>query len=94
MTRILLLALLLSGCSTVGNVQPPKEVTVVVEKRVALDPWVTEPLPRPAPADDTIRALIDSHDARGRVIDEANCRALLIRRIESGEKVKPSDCGR
>lgn len=88
-------ALALTACG--GNralckVQPPKEVTVVVEKTIDLPAWATAKLPRPKPESGRIEALIDSHDARGRIIDYADCRSRLIEKAQRGEKIGKDTC--
>lgn len=85
----------LAGCSTerqLSKVQPPREVTVVVERTVELPAWATAPLDRPQPETPRVGAVITSHDARGRVIDYANCRSRLIERIGRGEKIERDTC--
>ena len=98
MTRILALAALcaLTACTTtqgqLSRVQPPQVVTKVVEVYRPLPTWATDPLPRPAPANGTVRAVVDSHGARGDVIDLANCHRRLLRKVQQGEAVQAQDC--
>ena len=90
---ILLLVLPLAGCPA-KNTRPeiPEAVKVVVEKPAKLPSWATEPLPKPEPADGTVGARVTSHQARGDVIDLANCHRRLLRRIEKGEMVEVGEC--
>lgn len=79
-----------TGCQTRPNV--PEQVTVVVEKFRPLPAWAKEPLPKPQPADGTVRERIRSEHARGVVIDLANCHRRLLARLDSGEAVDPKEC--
>lgn len=84
------LASLLSACQTMPVL--PETVTKIVEVERPFPSWATEPLPKPEPADGSVGARVESHDARGQVIDFANCQRKLLRKIEKGEAVQPSDC--
>lgn len=87
----ILAALGLTGCATrAPNV--PKQVTVVVEKFKPLPAWATDPLAKPEPADGTVGARLHSHEARGAVIDVANCHRLLLKKLDAGEAVDPKEC--
>lgn len=86
------LLVILTGCA---NAPPkiPQTVTVVVEKYKPLPAWATAPLSKPAPVDGTVGARAQSHDARGVVIDFANCRSQLLIRLDRGEAVTGEECG-
>lgn len=88
-----LLAPLLTAASC-GNTRPrlPEVVEVVVEKPKPIPSWATDELPKPKPADGTVGQRIKSEDARGHVIDLANCHRLLLRRLDKGEQVDPKEC--
>jgi hypothetical protein len=92
----LLLAVTLLPTLGFGSCQPrpnvPKQVTVVVEKRVPIPAWATDPLVKPQPTDGTVGARNRSHDARGAVIDVANCHRLLLKKLDAGETVDPKEC--
>jgi hypothetical protein len=81
----------LSGC---GQVRPsvPQQVTVVVEKFKPLPAWAKRRLPKPVAASGTVRAHLENEDARGGVIDVANCRAALLERLDAGEQVDEKEC--
>lgn len=91
-----LIALALAGCQTtegaLRDVQPLTVVTKVVEKRVDLPAWATEPLPNTAPADKSVEAVVKANNARAETIDYANCRSRLIQRVQAGEKVDAKEC--
>jgi len=74
------------------DVQPPKTVTVVVERTVRLPAWATEQIPNPAPRDGKVRSITESNDARGAKLDYVNCRSRLIERLQSGEVVDRKAC--
>jgi hypothetical protein len=80
----------LSGCATTPNV--PKQVVVTVEKFKPLPAWATDPLAKPEPVDGTVGARMRSHEARGAVIDVANCHRLLLKKLDAGESVDPKEC--
>ena len=89
---IALLCLLLTACP--GEVRPnlPETVTLIAEKDRDFPSWSTEPLPEPAPANDTLGELARSHDARGGVNTLANCHRALMRQLQRGEDVDPKSC--
>jgi hypothetical protein len=90
LTVLLLPALGFTGCQPRPNV--PQQVTVVVEKFKPLPAWATDPLAKPEPADGTVGARLRSHEARGAVIDVANCHRLLLKKLDAGETVDPQEC--
>jgi hypothetical protein len=93
---VLLLAIALVPALGFGSCQPrpdvPKQVTIVVEKRVPTPAWATDELPKPQPVDGTVGARNRSHDARGAVIDIANCHRRLLKKLDAGELVNPMEC--
>lgn len=91
-TLTLALCLLLSACATVPNI--PEQITVVVEKFKPLPAWATDELPKPVAADGTVGARVRSEDARGHVIDLANCHRRLLRRLDAGQAVDRRECAR
>lgn len=95
LTLALLAAVLLTGwgsCERRPNV--PKQVTVVVETFKPLPAWATEALPKPVATDGTVGARVRSEDARGHVIDLANCHRRLLRRLDAGQAVDRRECDR
>jgi hypothetical protein len=84
-------ALGFTSCQSRPNT--PDQVTVVVEKFKPLPAWATDPLVKPEPADDTVGARLRSHEARGGVIDIANCDRLLLKKLDAGDPVDPKACG-
>lgn len=93
-TRLLLLAttLALAACAhTAPNL--PEQVTVVVERYKPLPAWATAPLAKPEPTDGTVGARTRSHEARGGVIDVANCDRRLLALLDAGQAVDPKECG-
>lgn len=80
----------LTGCATAPNV--PKQVTVIVEKRVPLPAWATDPLTKPEPVDGSIGARVRSHEERGITIDIANCHRRLLKKLDAGDAVDPKEC--
>lgn len=96
--RMLIVPLLvLVGCSTqreLARVQPPQVVTKVIEVRVKLPTWATQEVPKATPATGKVGDLRESHSARGEALDYVNCRSLLLRKIEAGEKVSIKDCAK
>jgi len=87
-----LVTLLLGGCATTPHV--PRTVTVVVEKFKPLPKWATEPLPKPMPADGKVSSHLSDEDARGAVIDYANCRSKLLEAMDAGGSVDAKECQR
>jgi hypothetical protein len=87
-----LLLLALTSCETMPKV--PKTVTVVVEKFKPLPKWATEQLPKPMPADGKVSSHLSDEDARGAVIDYANCRSKLIEAMDAGGSVDAKECQR
>lgn len=79
-----------------GNTRPqlPEVVEVVVEKPKPIPTWATDELPKPVAADGTVGARVVSEDARGHVIDLANCHRRLLRKLDKGEQVDPKECKR
>jgi hypothetical protein len=77
------------------NARPtaPEQVAVVVERYKPLPAWATDPLVKPEPVDDTVGARLRSHEARGGVIDVANCDRLLLKQLDAGAAVDPKACG-
>ena len=86
----LTLVLLLTGCASAPTI--PKVNTVVVETYKPLPAWATDPLAKPAPGSDAVGDHLQSEDARGAVIDYANCTRALLKRLDAGQPVTPSDC--
>lgn len=82
--------LCLSGCKTVPNV--PATVTVVVERYKPLPAWAIEPLEKPMPANSQVQSHLITGNARGEIIDFANCRSLLLIKLDKGEPVDRKDC--
>lgn len=81
----------LSGCAS-QQPKVPERVTVVVERYKPLPVWATDPLPKPMPANGTVGARARSHDARGGVIDVANCHRHLLQKLDRGEPVDEKEC--
>lgn len=100
MTRLLLTLVVLTSMVACSRNDPllraeaPRVVTKVVERTRPYPLWATEELPKPMPADGTVRARGESHDARGAVIDLANCHRRLMRLENAGETVDPKECER
>jgi hypothetical protein len=96
LSTALLLAIALLPALGFGSCQPrpnvPKQVIVTVEKFKPIPTWATDPLVKPEPADGTVGARNRSHDARGAVIDVANCHRLLLKKLDAGEAVDPKEC--
>lgn len=90
---LVLLVLGLAGCGREARPNVPKQVTVVVERFKPLPAWATTPLAKPEPVDGTVGARARSHEARGGVIDVANCDRRLLARLDAGEAVDPRECG-
>ncbi len=95
--KFLLVFALLCACmvlSACGPTKPnlPTTVTKIVEVDRDFPAWATEPLPEPAPANDTLGALNKSHEARGGVNTLANCHRKLMRQLEKGQAVDPKSC--
>lgn len=95
--RILMLLVLavpalgFTTCDRRPNV--PEQVTVVVERYKPLPAWATEPLPTWTTGpliEDSLR----SDAARGVIVDLANCHRRLLARLDRGEAVDKSECGR
>jgi hypothetical protein len=84
-------ALGFTSCQSRPNT--PAQVTVVVEKFKPLPAWATDPLLKPEPADDTVGARLRSNEARGGVIDIANCHRRLLQKLDRGEPVDKRECG-
>lgn len=84
--------LAVAGCT---NARPatPEQVTVTVERYKPLPAWATDPLVKPEPVDDTVGARLRSHEARGGVIDVANCDRRLLKLLDQGAPVDPKACG-
>lgn len=94
---ILIVSLALMACRTpaervLAEVQPPVVVTKVVEKRIPLPAWATEPLPNQPPADGTVEALKNANNRRADLVDYANCRSRLLIQLDKGEKVSGKEC--
>ena len=81
---------LMGGCASTPTI--PETVTVTVEKYKPLPAWATETLPLPMPGNGTVGEYLKSNDARGGVIDYANCRSSLLVRLDKGEAVSKEDC--
>lgn len=95
LTVLLLAALPLFGfTSCERRPEVPREVKVVVEKMTPPPSWATDPLAKPEPADGTVGARTRSHEARGAVIDVANCHRRLLARLGRGEHVDPKECNK
>lgn len=90
-TMVLVPLLTAASCGTTRP-QLPETVEIVVEKYRDLPTWATDPLPKPMPADGTVGARVMSEDARGHVIDLANCHRELLRKLDKGEQVDPKEC--
>lgn len=90
MRAAIAIILLIGGCASAPTV--PKTVTVVVEKFRPLPKWATEPLVKPVPANLTTGAVVESHNARGAVIDLANCHRRLLAELDKGEPVDDNGC--
>ncbi len=94
--RTLILVLMLvpllgfTACQRRPNV--PEQVTVVVERYKPLPAWSTDPLPKPQPVDGTVEARVRSDNARGEVIDLANCHRRLLAKLDRGESVDRKAC--
>lgn len=96
MRLLILIALLpalgFTACERRPNV--PEQVTVVVERYKRLPAWATDPLPVPVRADDTVESYVRSDNARGTVIDIANCHRHLLAKLDLGEAVDKRECDR
>ena len=88
-----LLTPLLTAASC-GNTRPqlPEVVEVTVEVYRDLPDWATAELPKPQAKDGTVGAYLTSEDARGAVIDLANCHRRLLRKLDSDEAVDKREC--
>ena len=95
--RLCLLPLLLAATGfTSCQRRPtiPEQVPVVVERFRPLPSWATEPLDKPQPADGTVGERARSEQARGVVIDLANCHRRLLARLDKGEAIDARECSR
>lgn len=81
----------LGGCATAPKV--PQQVIVTVERYKPLPAWATDPLPKPMPFDATVGARLHTNEARGGVIDIANCDRQLLKLLDAGTPVDPKVCG-
>lgn len=88
-----LLTPLLTAASC-GNSRPqlPDVVEVIVEVPAKIPSWATEELPKPQAKDGRVGSILTSEDARGAVIDLANCHRRLLRKLDSDEAVDPKEC--
>lgn len=86
----LLLLFCMTGCTTVPTV--PEKVTVIVERYKPLPAWATERLHKPVRADGRIESVLGNENARGEVIDFANCRSMLLAKLDKGEAADRKDC--
>lgn len=86
----LLLFFCLTGCATVPKV--PETVTVVVERYKPLPDWATAPLEKPMPKNGQVQSHLASGNARGEIIDYANCRSMLLIKLDKGQTVDRADC--
>jgi hypothetical protein len=86
----------LAGCASTEKslryVQPPTVVTKVVETRVKLPSWATEPVPNKPPVDKSVESIVKANNARADTLDYVNCRSRLIARVQAGEKVDHLEC--
>ena len=89
---LLILTVLLCACHMETKPQIPETVTVVVTKYKPLPTWATDPLPLPQPKDDTVESHLKSENARGEIINLANCERLLLKKLDKGEKINKHDC--
>jgi hypothetical protein len=91
---LMLIVALAAGCASSPTKLPtlPATVEKVVEVPKPLPPWATRPLPVPAPANGSVEARIKSNDARGKVIELANCHRALAEKISRGESADPATC--
>ena len=87
---ILLLLFCMTGCTTVPKV--PEAVTVVVERYKPLPFWATEELAKPTRENSQVQSYLKSENARGEIIDYANCRSRLLIKLDKGEAVNKKDC--
>ena len=85
-----IMSALMGGCASAPTI--PATVTVTVEKYKPLPTWATETLPKPMPANDTVGERLKSNDARGGVIDYANCLRELLVRLDKGEAAGKEEC--
>lgn len=87
-----LLVVPLMGASCQPRPNVPEQVDVIVEKYRDLPTWATEPLVKPAPIDGTVEARIRSEEARGVIVDLANCHRRLLTKLDNGEAVDEKEC--
>lgn len=86
-----LLFFCMTGCATVAP-KVPEAVTVIVERYKPLPNWATEQLPKPMPENGQVQSHLKSENARGEIIDYANCRSVLLVKLDKGEAVNKKDC--
>lgn len=86
----LLLLFCTTGCTSVPTV--PEKVTVIVERYKPLPAWATEQLQKPVRADGRLESVLGNENARGEVIDFANCRSRLLIKLDKGDTVDKKDC--
>lgn len=89
---LLVLAAALAGCAGPVKQAPPEIATVVLKERAPAPSWATDPLVKPMPENGTVGARLKDEDARGQVIDLANCHRKLQRMLDKGEPVDPKEC--
>lgn len=80
----------LTGCQTLP--QPPKVVTKVVTEYRAIPAWATAEVPNEPPASQSVKAITESNNRRGELIDAVNCRLRLLAKLGKGEDVSPREC--
>ena len=95
MRHLIVIALLVpapgfTACERRPNV--PATVTVVVERYKPLPAWATAPLPKPQAADGTVLQHLRNEEARGGVIDVANCHRRLLVKLDQGAAVDKREC--
>ncbi|GAB3755170.1 hypothetical protein [Lysobacter olei] len=85
----------LAACQTTPKLpQVPEQVTVVVERYKPLPSWATEQLVKPLAASGKVGDRLENEEARGGVIDVANCHRRLLARLDMGEAVDKKECER
>ena len=85
-----LVLFLLTACQTLP--QPPKVVDKVITKYRDIPTWATAQVPNDPPANQSVKAITESNNRRGELIDAVNCRLRLLAKLGKGEAVNAGEC--